>query len=107
MANEGFGNEWKGNDVAADPASSESPKLDASSLSGLDDNYALYQQHAGEEVDPLEAKRVLRKVDLRVLPVLFTIYLLQYLDKNGINYAEVYGLNEGTGLSGQVSKATK
>ncbi|KAK5162912.1 uncharacterized protein LTR77_011073 [Saxophila tyrrhenica] len=29
---------------------------------------------------------MLRKVDLRVLPVLIVIYLLQYLDKNGINY---------------------
>jgi hypothetical protein len=47
--------------------------------SDLDDNYALYQQQAGEALDPVEAKRVLRKVDLRVMPVLFVVYLLQYL----------------------------
>jgi hypothetical protein len=33
--------------------------------------------------------------------VLFGIYLLQYLDKNGINYASVYGLQAGTNLHGQ------
>ena len=84
-----------------DPVS-ESPKLSSASGSDLDDNYALYQQQAGMQLDPDEAKRVLRKIDLRIMPVLFVIYLLQYLDKNGINYASVYGLEEGTNLKGQV-----
>jgi hypothetical protein len=89
--------------LAIDPAGSESPKSAPASASDLDDNYALYQQQAGQQLDPDEAKAVLRKVDLRVLPVLIVIYLLQYLDKNGINYASAYGLEEGTGLVGQVS----
>ncbi|KAF1822971.1 allantoate permease [Dissoconium aciculare CBS 342.82] len=48
-----------------------------------------------------DAKEVLRKIDIRILPVLFLIYLLQYLDKNGINYASAYGLAAGTQLKGQ------
>ncbi len=28
-------------------------------------------------------------------------YLLQYLDKNSINFANTFGLQEGTGLHGQ------
>ena len=76
-------------------------KLSSPSSSDLDDNYALYQQHAGETLDPLEAKNVLRKIDRRIVPILFMIYLLQYLDKNGINYASVFGLEDGTHLTGQ------
>lgn len=85
------------------PISQGSPgsRPTSSSASDLDDNYDLYKRYDGDEIDPLEAKRVLKKIDFRIVPVLFTIYLLQYLDKNGINYASVYGLDKGTGLVGQ------
>jgi hypothetical protein len=66
----------------------------------VDESYAIYAQHAEEDVSPAEAKSVLRKIDLRLIPVLWLLYLLQYLDKNGINYASVYGLQEGTNLFG-------
>lgn len=66
----------------------------------LDDAYALYKNGDATDVDPAEAKRVLRKIDFRIVPVLFVIYMLQYLDKNGINYASVYGLQKGTNLKG-------
>lgn len=84
--------------AGTDPSSApNSPALSAE----LDDNYALYKQHGDAEIDAAEAKRVLRKIDKRIVPILFFIYLLQYLDKNGINYASVYGLEEGTKLHGQ------
>ncbi|KAK5206895.1 hypothetical protein LTR41_007428 [Exophiala xenobiotica] len=82
----------------------ENPPSTASSLtasSDLDDNYHLYKRSDEQEIDPAEYKRVLRKLDLRLVPILFLIYLLQYLDKNGINYASVYGLQKGTNLHGQ------
>lgn len=69
--------------------------------SDVDDNYAFYHQHAGGNISLTEAKKVLRKIDSRLIPILFLIYLLQYLDKNGINYASVYGLQKGTHLHGQ------
>jgi hypothetical protein len=69
--------------------------------SDLDDNYQLYKSSNDQELDPAENKRVLRKLDFRIVPILFLIYLLQYLDKNGINYASVYGLQKGTHLHGQ------
>ncbi|KAI1628238.1 MFS transporter [Exophiala viscosa] len=69
--------------------------------SELDDNYHLYKRSDEQELDLAESKRVLRKLDLRIVPILFLIYLLQYLDKNGINYASVYGLQKGTHLVGQ------
>ena len=67
----------------------------------LDDTYALYKAEDSHNIEKTEAKKVLRKVDLRILPILFVTYLLQYLDKNGINYASVYGLQKATGLKGQ------
>ena len=88
-------------EIAAVP---ENPSSTASSLaasSDLDDNYHLYRRSDEQELDPTESKRVLRKLDFRIVPILFLIYLLQYLDKNGINYASVYGLQKGTNLHGQ------
>lgn len=81
--------------------SPESPRLSSSPPSDADETYEVYKQHAGEDIDASEAKKVLRKIDLRLIPCLFLLYLLQYLDKNGINYASVYGLEDGTHLHGQ------
>lgn len=81
----------------SDTLCSDSPPI---SPSDLDESYNVYKQHAGEEVSALEAKTVLRKIDLRLIPTLWLLYLLQYLDKNGINYASVYGLEDGTNLHG-------
>jgi hypothetical protein len=67
----------------------------------LDDNYALFERARDLEVDPAEAKRVLRKIDFRIIPILFVTYMLQYLDKNSINFSSVYGLQKGTHLEGQ------
>jgi len=73
----------------------------AASSSYLDDSYDVYKRNQGVEIDPEEAKEVLRKFDRRIVPILFIAYLPQYLDKNGINYASVYGLQKGTNLHGQ------
>lgn len=64
--------------------------------------YELYHQAPEDaEVDAAATKKVLRKIDMRVLPMLFFTYFLQFLDKSGINYASVYGLQKGTHLHGQ------
>lgn len=67
----------------------------------LDDNYKLYESLRDTEIDPAEAKRVRRKVDLRVLSLLMITYILQYLDKNSINLSSVYGLQKSLHLKGQ------
>ena len=68
---------------------------------GLDDNYKLYESLRDAEIDPAEAKRVRRKVDLRILSLLMVTYVLQYLDKNSINLSSVYGLQKSLHLRGQ------
>ncbi|KIN06758.1 hypothetical protein OIDMADRAFT_36562 [Oidiodendron maius Zn] len=68
---------------------------------GLDDNYELYKRIRDVEIDLAQNKKVLRKVDSRILPVLMVTYFLQYLDKNCINIASVYGLKTDNHLKGQ------
>src|SRR6201995_1349679 len=84
--------------VHASPASAPRPSRHSSDL---DDDYHLYKRSDDQDLDPVEAKRVLRKLDFRIVPILFFIYLLQYLDKNGINYASVDGRQKGPHLQGQ------
>ncbi|KAK2756550.1 hypothetical protein FQN54_005443 [Arachnomyces sp. PD_36] len=81
------------------------PIPDISSVSAAsqdrDETYDVYKQSRVLETSPEESKAVLSKIDKRLLPILILTYMLQYLDKNSINFASVYGLKEGTGLQGQ------
>lgn len=45
-------------------------------------------------------KKLLRKIDTRILPLIVLIYLFNYLDRNSITQARLYGLEEDTGLKG-------
>lgn len=73
----------------------------ATSSRDLDETYEVYKQQDARDVDPDEERRVLRKIDWHVLPLLMGTYMLQYLDKSSINFASVYGLEKGTNLHGQ------
>lgn len=50
--------------------------------------------------DPKETKRILRKVDFRLVPVLALLYLLAFLDRSNIGNAKVAGMNTELGLTG-------
>jgi hypothetical protein len=79
----------------------KSPNLSSSDSKEVDDTYDAYKEGLNDEISPAEAKRVLRKTDLRILPVILLAYLVQYLDKQGINFASVFGLLKGNHLKGQ------
>ncbi|KAF2025099.1 MFS transporter [Setomelanomma holmii] len=85
-------------DFEIHPQTPNSPILPSETSSQLDDTYEAYKNNQGTLLDPAEAKRTLRKIDTRIIPILFFTYLLQYLDKNGINYASAFGFIEGTHL---------
>ena len=82
-------------------ASSEAPEKASVNSRDLDDAYELYKRQDATEIDPNDAKRVLRKIDIHILPLLMMTYMLQFLDKSSINFASVYGLRQGTNLHGQ------
>lgn len=69
-------------EAAAASSSQDHGVETSSSDDSLDDNYKLFQAVAAEEFSEDEARRVLRKIDLRIVPVLFVTYFLQYLDKS-------------------------
>lgn len=51
-------------------------------------------------VTPEDNARVLRKIDLRLLPLLLVVYCLQSLDKTTLSYASVFGIIEDAHLVG-------
>ncbi|KAL7006934.1 hypothetical protein EMMF5_003518 [Cystobasidiomycetes sp. EMM_F5] len=54
---------------------------------------------SAEERVALE-KRVVRKIDFTLLPILMVMYILNYLDRNNIAAAKLYGIVKDTGLVG-------
>ncbi|KAL0258206.1 hypothetical protein SLS55_007379 [Diplodia seriata] len=62
--------------------------------------YLEVQQYSKEELEA-ERKKVLRKIDKVILPIICITYTLQFLDKLSLNYASAYSLKEDLGLGGQ------
>ena len=58
------------------------------------DKAAELLQHSGQivVVTPEENKRILKKIDLTILPIMLAVYFLQGLDKATLSYASVFGL---------------
>ncbi|CAJ0539165.1 Ff.00g069160.m01.CDS01 [Fusarium sp. VM40] len=54
-----------------------------------------------QEIDPEEEKRLVRKLDRYIMPLMAVVYFFQYLDKNSINFAAVFGLREDLSLCGE------
>lgn len=52
------------------------------------------------ETDTVEAKRVLRKVDWRIIPLLQFLYMLTFLDRVNIGNARLWNLEKDLGMSG-------
>ncbi|RWA06085.1 hypothetical protein EKO27_g9010 [Xylaria grammica] len=65
-------------------------------------------EHAGHAADPAlgepptldEEKSVIRKLDWRLMPMIFVIYSLSVLDRSNLGNAHVAGLDESLGLKG-------
>ncbi|KAF7364775.1 Tartrate transporter [Mycena venus] len=47
----------------------------------------------------LAEKKLVRKLDFRLLPTIFLIYIMNYIDRNGITTARLKGLEQDLGLS--------
>lgn len=52
-------------------------------------------------LDPASVRRLNRKLDLHVLPPLFILYFLSFLDRGNIGNARIQGLEASLGMSGQ------
>lgn len=52
-------------------------------------------------LDPAAVRRLNRKLDLHVLPPLFILYFLSFLDRGNIGNAKIQGLEKSLEMSGQ------
>ncbi|KPI38031.1 putative transporter [Cyphellophora attinorum] len=76
-------------------------------IKDLDEAGLFLQQHnfSGDYLaelleDTAMNKRVIRKVDLLLMPLLCGTYFLQYIDKQAVSYSAVFDLFETTGITG-------
>lgn len=76
--------------AAADMASTSTKDLEATPSRTVGEVFAVDAQDS----------RLLRKIDWRIVPLMFLCYFLQFLDKVLINYANVMGLPKDLGLQG-------
>ncbi|MCJ1331874.1 hypothetical protein MMC10_008566 [Thelotrema lepadinum] len=71
---------------------------------GLDADEALkaFIGHEGESIvlDEATNKRLLRKIDLNIMPLMCVIYGLNYLDKTTLSYASITGIQKDINLVG-------
>lgn len=51
-------------------------------------------------VTQADDKRILRKIDLAILPIILFTYVLQFLDKSTLSYASVFGILDDANLVG-------
>ncbi|KAI0157101.1 putative allantoate permease [Hypoxylon sp. FL1284] len=51
-------------------------------------------------IGPEEARRVLRRIDWQIMPLLFLTYCFNFMDKTILSSASVFGLREDTNLQG-------
>lgn len=83
----------------------ETDKVDISHIESLSplkhvtEKPGLLQLYTDEEIDEMHVK-VTRKVDMRLLPMLVLLYILNYLDRNNVASARLGGLETDLGLHG-------
>ncbi|KUI57428.1 hypothetical protein VP1G_04668 [Cytospora mali] len=53
----------------------------------------------GESYTPEEERAILRKIDFTILPMMCAVFFLQYLDKQSLSYASVFGLITDLGMT--------
>ncbi|KAL0942006.1 MFS allantoate transporter [Colletotrichum truncatum] len=83
-----------------EPASKQTAKNQ--SKSGADAALELLNETGplGHAVDPESNRRLKRRIDTHIMPLICIVYFLQYIDKTAISYASVTGIQKDTGLHG-------
>ena len=51
--------------------------------------------------DPQRLKKLVRKIDWTITPLIAAVYFMQFLDKTTLNYTSVMGIRKDTHLVGQ------
>lgn len=59
------------------------------------------QAHVGVPLTPEEDKRLLRRIDLYLLPIMAVSYMFQFLDKSAMSFTAILGLQDDLNLQGE------
>ncbi|KAK5937723.1 hypothetical protein PMZ80_009852 [Knufia obscura] len=65
--------------------------------------YKGFVDHAGIEaaaIDPVAEKKLLRKIDIHLIPILWLLFLCAFIDRINIGNARIQGLEEDLGMAG-------
>ena len=76
---------------------SQSQELEKGDLAAREQNHGQIQR---EHIDPAVEKRVIRKMDRTVVPLVMALYLLAFLDRSNIGNARIAGMEEDLNLEG-------
>lgn len=77
-------------------------KYEEDSVAGKDRAVELLQNvDQSITVSPEDNARILRKIDITILPIMLSVYFLQQLDKSTLSYASVFGLQDDAKLVGE------
>ncbi|KFY45753.1 hypothetical protein V494_00799 [Pseudogymnoascus sp. VKM F-4513 (FW-928)] len=75
--------------------------FDKKNASGSGYVITTYRSYNPEYSNGLE-KKLVRRIDIRIMPLVVIIYIFSYLDRNSITQARLYGLQEDTKVTGAV-----
>jgi len=81
--------------IASDPSDEKTPKIQY----GEAEDAAIIAALQGYVPDTVEEKRLVRKIDFILLPILWWMYILAHLDRSNIANANAAGMSEELGLS--------
>jgi hypothetical protein len=71
-------------------------------ITNVDDAWNFLNSHAAANIETstIDIKKLRRKIDWHILPLMFLCYTMQFLDKVILNYAAVMGLQKELKLKG-------
>ena len=69
-------------------------------LSSTEKSHHVQLEAAVEALDPVEEKKIRRKIDWRLIPILQLMYMLTFLDRVNIGNARVWNLEEDLNMTG-------
>lgn len=84
--------------IEEQPQVSQVETIDGDKSVNVMTQYRSYDPEFSRETE----KRLVRTIDLRLMPLIVVIYIFNYLDRNSITQARLYGLQEDTHVVGVV-----
>ncbi|EPS40425.1 hypothetical protein H072_5739 [Dactylellina haptotyla CBS 200.50] len=94
----GLSHDASGIDDGSSAAGGATTTSRVSAFREVNEKPPLLKHLSDDEIEELEIK-LKRKIDIRLLPTIIVVYIMNYLDRNNIPAAQVAGMGEELGLS--------